>query len=81
MCLAQGQNTVRLELGALLSRVKHSTTESLRSQISSPELPVIRNTHYPNIIRIKAMALVLGTSSNLGKYLYEDKSNVIVFFS
>ena len=36
MCLAQGQNTVmlvRLEPAALRSRVKHSTTEGLRSPI------------------------------------------------
>ena len=33
MCLAQGHNTVTLELVALRSRVKHSTTEPLCSPI------------------------------------------------
>ena len=40
MCLAQGHNAVmpvRLELGAPRSRVKHSTTEPLRSHVKGLE--------------------------------------------
>ena len=32
MCLAQGHNAVRLEPAASRSRIKHSTTEPLRSR-------------------------------------------------
>ena len=46
MCLAQGHNTValvRLEPAASQSRVKHSTTEPLRSDFSD-EFPIHINT-------------------------------------
>ena len=45
MCLAQGHNamtTVRLKLVALRSRVKHSTTDSLRSPQAVPDMSLTR---------------------------------------
>ena len=37
MCLAQGQNAVRLEPMAPRSRVKHSTNEPLHQQITEED--------------------------------------------
>ena len=52
MCLAQGHNAVtlvRLENAAPLSRVKHSTTEPLRS----PTFPLYHLARYTFISKLK----------------------------
>ena len=55
MCLAQGHNAVtpvRLEPAALRSRVKHSTTEPLRSH-SHIEMSNRKSAHYLYVITMR----------------------------
>ena len=75
MCLAQGHNAVmpvRLEPAALRSRIKHSTTEPLRSLYPDQNRRSVGTELGPNYLQMLSADKERGGGGNLGNNEYKS---------